>query len=85
MRRLARFLPFLLASVVLSGCGPKEQLVRKVTAKNTPPAKILVYRPDTFFHKWNPEEPYVYLDGEEVGTLGVSETLTFEVEPGETS
>ena len=82
MNRLIPFLAMLGYVLVLSGCGPKEQFVRSSTLTADESGTLILYRPDTFFHRWNPEEPIVYLDGERVGTLGVGETLTMEVGPG---
>jgi hypothetical protein len=43
---------------------------------------LIVYRPDVFFHKYNPEEPFVYVNGKKIGSLGVGETLETQIHPG---
>ncbi len=64
---------------VLLGCGPKYQLVNNPNVNPDEAVTLFIYRPDGFFHKHNPEEPFVYLNGEKIGTLGVGETIETQV------
>ena len=56
--------------------------VRKTDLSPGQAGTFIIYRPDTSFHKYNSEEPFVYLDEEQIGTLGVGETITVRVAPG---
>ena len=68
--------------LILAGCGPKYQLVKNTGVDPSESARLVVYRPDASFHKYNPEEPFVYVNGKKVGSLGVGETLETQIHPG---
>ncbi len=64
------------------GCGPKHQLVKNPEVSSDKTAKLIIYRPDGTFHKYNPEEPFVFLNKKKIGTLGVGETIETKINPG---
>jgi len=77
-----RIILMLVSFLFISGCGPKYQLVNNPHVSPDTAVTLLIYRPDGFFHKHNPEEPFVYLNGEKIGTLGVGETIETQVSLG---
>ncbi len=78
---ISRYIVILLAFLMV-GCGPKHQLVKNTNLSSDKTAKLVIYRPDGLFHKYNPEEPHVFLNNIKIGTLGVGETIETRINPG---
>ena len=49
---------------------------------NSNAAWLYVYRPYQMFHSLNPEQPFVYVNGGQIGTLGVGDMLGRRFTPG---
>lgn len=81
--RRVRFLLPIVAATFLVGCGPTHMVVEDPALDDVNSAHLTIYRPDTFFHKYNPEEPHVQAGDTKLGTLGVGERISLRLPPGE--
>ena len=81
-RRFGQLLLVVVPSLLI-GCGPKHMLVEDSTLHESNSAHLVIYRPDTYFHKYNPEEPHVYIGDRKIETLGVGERISMRLPPGE--
>ena len=64
------------------GCatGPKYIIPKGTDVDNL--AQIYIYRTDVAFGSLNPEKPFFYIDGKEVGKLGTGQSVFTMVVPG---
>ena len=71
------------ATLLVYGCGPQYMIVENPTLDETNSGHLTIYRPDTYFHKYHPGEPHIYIDDRKIETLGVGERISVRVPPGE--
>ena len=71
-------------AVMLGACAtpaPPAALDAALTEANS--ANLIVYRPKTSFHSANPELPFLYVNGQQVGKLAVGGALEVRLPVGE--
>jgi hypothetical protein len=72
-----------LTIAVVTGCAsttPKYEISQDWDQAKL--ASVTIYRTNVFFHSGNPEKPFFYIDGMEVGKLGTGMAVTTKVTPG---
>lgn len=68
-------------SLLLSACStPSVQAPSQTTSDGR--CSVYVYRTQTLFHSLNPVKPYVYVGDEQIGRLGVGESLCLRLPLG---
>lgn len=72
----------LILLTLLAGCAsaPKYQAPEGIAKNNL--STLYIYRTNVFYHKYNPEKPFFYLDGKEVAKLGVGQSIIVDIIPG---
>ncbi len=68
--------------LLFAGCSPQYQMIKNDSIDPDKAAKLIVYRPDGSFHKYNPEEPFVFLNNKKIGNIGVGKTLETQIGGG---
>lgn len=69
-------------AVLVGACAaPATQTSGKVTS-DSERCSVYVYRTQTAFHSLNPEKPFVFVGEEQVGTLGVGDSLCLRLPTG---
>ena len=82
-RRIGVLLLVVVPTWLMIGCGPEHTVIEDSTLHESNSGHLTIYRPDTYFHKFHPEEPHVYIDDRRVKTLGVGERILVRLPPGE--
>ena len=83
VKRRIVYLLLVVVPSLLIGCGPTHMVIEDSTLHETNSGHLTIYRPDTYFHKYNPGEPHVYIDDRKIETLGVGERILVRLPPGE--
>ena len=76
-------LPLILATTLMTGCASatkKYEISQEWDQAKLAP--VAIYRTKTMFHSGNPERPFFYIDGMEVGQLGTGMDVTTKVTAG---
>jgi hypothetical protein len=75
----------MIVAVSLAGCASQQAPVsappQSLTTENS--ASVVVYRPSTSFHRFNPELPYLYVNDQRVGKLAIGSALTVRIPAGD--
>lgn len=83
MRKSAVYaFPALCMIAMLTSCATNNAVIQDSTLNAENSATLVVYRPNTSFHKANPSKPSVYVDGEKLGTLGINRSLRVQLPMG---
>ena len=77
------YLILVVATVFVFGCGPKHMVIEDPTLNDSNSGHLTIYRPDAYFHKYNPEEPHVYVGDRKIESLGVGERISLRLPAGE--
>ena len=83
IQRRIGYLFSIAATSLVFGCGPKHMVIEDSTLHDANSGHLTIYRPDTFFHRYKPDEPHVFVDEAEIETLGVGERISVRLPPGE--
>ena len=72
----------LLGLIIVTGCSsvPKYEVSQDLDRSKL--AKLHIYRTNAAYHSLNPEKPYFYINGKEIGKLGTGEAKSIDVQPG---
>ena len=71
-------------AATLSSCATQQAgLPRDPNLTNENSATVVVYRPHTRFHRANPELPFLYVNGQQVGKLAINSAIEIRVPVGE--
>lgn len=75
---------FLMSCMItlLTSCTTDSAFIQDSVLNDENSAILVVYRPNTSFHKANPSKPSVYVDGKEIGKLGVNRSLRVRLPTG---
>ena len=69
-------IPLILLSIFVSACTTdRSNYIKNHTLNKNNSATVIVYRPSTKLHKFNPEKPFVFIDGKKLGKLAVGDSL----------
>ena len=83
MRELVAYaFPVLCTIAMLTSCTTPSAITQDLSLNDENSATLIVYRPNTTFHKANPSKPSVYVDGKELGKLGVNRSLRVRLPMG---
>ena len=81
-RRLGHLLS-IIATLLVWGCGSKHMFIESPTLDDANSGHVTIYRPDTYFQKYRPDEPHIYIGDRKIETLGVGERISVRLPPGE--
>lgn len=70
------------AFLLLAACQRVVPEAANVSLNDTNSAQILLYRSKQFFHSGNPEQPYFYVNDEQIGSMGTGDILSRRVPVG---
>lgn len=73
------------ALLIVSACASTNPFVEEPNLTKSNSAQLTIYRPNTSFHKLNPEKPFVYIDDKKLGKLGVGRDLQVNLPKGKYS
>ncbi len=79
MKKLIFYVSFLM---LFTGCASTVEYVRNPALNEDNAATVIIYRPNTSYHKFNPEKPFVYIDDKLLGKLGVNSSLRVHLPKG---
>jgi len=68
--------------ILISGCASTPKYSISNDWDKTKLSRLFIYRTDVVYHSLDPEEPFFYIDGKEVGTLGTGQSISTVVIPG---
>src|SRR5687767_11922846 len=72
----------ILAIAFATGCASTVKYEVSQEWDQSKLASVTIYRTKTAFHSANPEKPFFYIDGLEVGKLGTGMAITTKVTAG---
>jgi hypothetical protein len=82
--RLLAFASSATLAATLSSCATQQSgLPRDPNLTNENSATVVVYRPNTSFHRLDPELPFLYVNGQQVGKLAINSAIEIRVPVGE--
>ena len=61
--------------ILLSGCSSAPKYIVSSEWDQTNSSEVIIYRTNVAFHSLNPEKPFFYIDGKEVGKLGTGQSI----------
>ena len=80
-----RMMSCIIVCLLIAGCSSKGTFQRDHSLHEDNAATIIVYRPNTYFHRADPEKPFIYINDTKLGKLGIGSNLRISVPNGKYS
>lgn len=68
--------------IFLSGCSSTPKYIISSEWDEANLSELYIYRTNTAYHSLNPEKPFFYIDGKEIGKLGTGQSIYTKITSG---